>query len=641
MTAARGSALAIPGAAGSRRALAIVLGLAAVVAYVLFHGQWTLPHDDDYGLFRTLNEVRVAVAANRMILEPIRVGIAGLVGVFDELLASLGWTGVIGVAAAAGMAFGGVRLTVLATTGFAILGVMGLWDATMAVLSMLLAAVLLAILIGVPLGIAAGRSRRVSAFLSPILDFMQIMPTLAYLTPMTLLFLIGVAPSTVATLIFAVPATIRITSLGISSVSVTTVEAARSLGATELQVLRKVLLPLSRRAIGLAVNQTLMLALSMVVITALIGAPGLGRNLQVALSKVDVGAAFDAGIAIVILAIILDRLTFAVSEWLDPRERAAHPRRGGRLMTVGLPVVLLGIGLGAPLLVDATTFPDAIAFSFREPVNVMAEWFTSTFRTQTIGLKDIVSHLVLNPLETVLTAAPWWLAVASVALVAWAVSGRRAAIVVTVCLGIIILLGLWAHAMATLANVLVGTFLTLGIGLVFGILTARNDRFRAFLRPLLDAAQTLPAFVYLIPAVALFNPGRFTAIVAAVIYALPPVIRLVEVGIRSVPATVVEAATASGATERQLLWKVRLPMSRGALLLAANQGIVMVLSMVVIGALVGAGALGYDVITGFSQGKDFGKGLAAGLAIVLLGILLDRITQGAGGRRHTAPDRAG
>jgi glycine betaine/proline transport system permease protein len=641
VTAARRSALAVPGAASSRRALAIVLGLAAVVAYVLFHGQWTLPHDDDYGLFRSLNEIRTWVGANRTILEPLRAGIADLVAFFDDVLASLGWPGVIGLAAAVGMAFGGVRLALLATLGFAFLGVLGLWDASMAILSMLIVGVLLAILIGIPLGIAAGRSTRVSAVLSPILDFMQIMPTLAYLAPITLLFLIGVAPSTVATLIFAVPATIRITSLGISGVSPTTTEAARSLGATELQILRKVTLPLARRPIGLAINQTLMLALSMVVITALIGAPGLGRNLQVALSKVDVGSAFDAGIAIVILAIVLDRLTYAVSEWLDPRERAAHPRRGGRWATVVAPLLILGAGLAAPFLVDATTFPDAVAFSFREPVNTIVEWFTTTFHTLTLGTKDVATTVVLNPLETVLTSAPWWLVVVSIALVAWAMSGRRAAIVSTACLILIALLGLWAHAMATLANVLVGTALTLGIGLILGILTARSDRFSTFLRPFLDAAQTLPAFVYLIPALAMFNPTRFTAIVAAVIYSLPPVIRLVESGIRAVPATVLEAATASGATERQVLWKVQLPMSRGSLLLAANQGIVMVLSMVVIGSLVGAGALGYDVITGFSQGKDFGKGLAAGLAIVLLGILLDRITQGAGIRRHTAQESAG
>jgi glycine betaine/proline transport system permease protein len=195
--------------------------------------------------------------------------------------------------------------------------------------------------------------------------------------------------------------------------------------------------------------------------------------------------------------------------------------------------------------------------------------------------------------------------------------------------------------MATLALVLVATAITLLLGVMVGIVTARSDRVRAVIRPFLDFAQTMPAFVYLIPAIALFGPSRFTGIVAAVIYAIPPVIRLVDAGIRAVPGSVVEAATAYGATERQVLWKVRLPMSRRALLLAANQGIVLVLAMVVIAGLVGAGALGYDVITGFAQGTDFGKGLAAGTAIVLLGILLDRITQGAGSRRRSAMARAG
>ena len=128
---------------------------------------------------------------------------------------------------------------------------------------------------------------------------------------------------------------------------------------------------------------------------------------------------------------------------------------------------------------------------------------------------------------------------------------------------------------------------------------------------------------------------------AALVYAIPPVIRLVDAGIRAVPVTVMEAATAAGTTSFQLLWKVQLPLSRRALLVAANQGIVMVLAMVVVGALVGAGALGYDVIVGFSQGEDFGKGLAAGTALVLLGIMLDRITQGAGGRPSTEGARAG
>jgi len=183
--------------------------------------------------------------------------------------------------------------------------------------------------------------------------------------------------------------------------------------------------------------------------------------------------------------------------------------------------------------------------------------------------------------------------------------------------------------------------MTLVLGLILGILSARSRRVSAVLRPLLDFAQTMPSFVYLLPAVALFGPSRLTAIIAALIYAVPPVIRLVEAGLRSVSPTIVEAATASGATERQLLFKVRLPVSAPALLLAANQGIIMVLAMVVVGALVGAGALGHRVIQGFSQGEDFGKGLVAAVAIVLLGIMLDRITQGAGTRRPRLHRAAG
>jgi glycine betaine/proline transport system permease protein len=626
----------------ARRALALVLLAAAAITYVVFRNTWTLPHDDDEPLFRTLNGVRDFVDENRTVLESIRLAIGSIVDAFDFAIESLGWPGIIGLGGALGLIFGGWRLAALTMLAFASLGVLGLWEASMATLGLMIAAVILALAIGIPVGILAGRSRRVSAFLAPILDVMQILPTFAYLTPMTLLFFIGAAPSVVATLIYAIPPAIRITALGIQGVPATSVEAAKSLGSTGRQVLAKVQLPLARRAIGLGINQSIMMALSMVVITAMIGAPGLGRNILSAVQRVDVGAAFDAGLAIVILAIILDRVTYAAGEWLDPRARIRSPRsRRERLVTRASAVGLVVIGLVAPLAIDATRFPTAIAFSFRGAVNEAVNWFTSTFSTVTLAIKNVATNLVLNPLEGVLTSSPWWLVVAVVAVIAWYLSGRRASISAAICLALIVLLGLWEHSMATLANVLVGTALTLVIGIVVGILTARSDRLRAILRPILDAAQTLPAFVYLIPALALFQPTRFTAIVAAVIYAVPPVIRLVDAGIRAVPATVVEAATMSGATERQLLLKVRLPLSMRALLLAANQGIVLVLAMVVIGGLVGAGALGYDVITGLAQGKDFGKGLAAGVAIVLLGIMLDRITQGAGTRRRTTVAKAG
>ncbi len=625
-----------------RRWVALGAALAAAIVWIVFRGQMTLPHNNDAPIFGTLLGIRDWAEANRQTLAPIREGIGGLIDLFDELLGSLGWPGVIGLVTAIAVGFGGFRVGLLAALGMTSLGVLGLWDASMQTLSMILAAIILSLVIGLPLGIAAGRSNRLAAILSPILDIMQILPTLAYLPIVTALFFIGGPPGVFATLIYAIPPAVRITSLGMRGVSRVTMEAAAAYGATSRQVLTKVQLPLAWRAIALGINQTIMLALSMVIIAGLIGAPGLGRLVLNALSKVQIGASFQIGLAIVILAIVLDRVTFALGERLDPRARADAGRRSDRrALRWGVAGAILVAGLAAPALVDAVTFPDAIRVSFAGPVDTIATWVTDAISPATHAFEVWVATYVLNPIDAVLLEAPWWLVVVTIVGVAWLLSGRRPAIIAAICLGGIIGLSLWDHSMRTLANVLVGTAITLLIGAAVGIATARNARLRAVVRPILDAAQTLPPFVYLIPALLLFGPNRFTGIIAAVIFAIPPVIRLVEVGIRAVPASVVEAATASGATSRQLLWKVQLPMSMQALLLAANQGLVMVLSMVVIAALVGAGALGYDVITGFAQSTQFGTGIAAGVAIVLLGIMLDRITQGAGGRRRTTTVRAG
>jgi glycine betaine/proline transport system permease protein len=216
------------------------------------------------------------------------------------------------------------------------------------------------------------------------------------------------------------------------------------------------------------------------------------------------------------------------------------------------------------------------------------------------------------------------------------VSGRRAALVVAIALLAIIGLALWEDTMTTLALVIVAVTITMIIGIALGVTSARSDRFARVLRPINDAAQTMPSFVYLLPAVALFGPTRFTGILAAVIYATPAVTRLVEDGVRGVSPAAIEAATAAGSSRAQLILKVQLPMARRSLLVATNQGIVLVLAMVVVAGLVGAGALGYDVVAGFSQSEDFGKGMAAAISIVLLGVLLDRLTQGAGAQERAS-----
>ena len=622
----------------SRRIALVALILAAVVLYLVFRGTGTLPINEDSPVFRTLTDARNTIRDDR---PPLLEAIGALKGPVGWLattiingLQYIGWLGVVGLATAAGWLTGGWKLALLALAGLMAVGALGLWDLSMATLGLTAAAVILSLAVGIPLGILAARSRRLNAFLTPILDVMQIMPAFAYLAPLTLFFGIGAGAAVIATLIYAMPAAIRITALGIRRVPATTVEAASSLGATAWQLLRKVQLPLARRVIALAVNQTIMLALGMVVITVLIDAPGLGVPIYRALSGGRVGDAFEAGIAVVILAIVLDRLTERLSVQAEVRpttviDRAAERRARRIRLGLGAAVALvaLAISLNIP-----QAFPSEIGISLAGGVNDAVDWIKTNLTPVTDAIKTAFSVALLNPFQGVLTSSPWWLVLAFAVVLGWILSGVRPAIAAGVALVAVALLGLWEDSMITLASVLVAILASLVVGIVLGIAAARSRWFSAVLRPILDFFQTMPSFVYLLPAVALFGATRFTGIFAALIYAVPPVIRLVEAGLRAVPPTLIEAGTAAGATERQLLTKVRLPASAPALLLAVNQGIVMVLAMVVVGALVGAGALGYDVIAGFAQSEDYGKGLAAAISIVLLGIMLDRITQGAGNR---------
>ena len=360
----------------------------------------------------------------------------------------------------------------------------------------------------------------------------------------------------------------------------------------------------------------------MIVITALIAAPGLGQDTLRALIRNDVGAMFDAGIAIVILAIVLDRVTEHASERMDPRHRAGskagthrspgrrgrrgRDHRGDRRRRSSCPTL--------------QDFPGNVQVSFREPVNAVVDWMRLHIAVMTGFGKDVVSYAAINPLQTVFTTAPFWLVVGVAAGLALIASGLREAVVAGACLVLIFLMGLWEDSMETLVQVLIATIITFAIGLAIGIGSARSDRFSMFLRPILDATQTMPSFVYILPAFVLFDASRFTAIVAAIVFAVPPVIRLVDVGLRSVSPTIKEAAVSSGASSRQRLTKVELPVARPALQLAAQPG----------GhprALDGRrrrprrrpGARLRRGRRASRRTACFGMGLAAGIALVLLG----------------------
>ena len=574
------------------------------------------------------------------VFNPIRTAISGFIEFFmgiiavpaeGNLIPVLGWFGTLVLIGFIVYATSTLRMAFFSMFLMLLCGMLGMWLLTMETLAMTIGAVVLSLVIALPLGVWAGLNDRVMKVLRPWLDLAQVLPTLVYLAPLALVFLIGIASATIATMIYAIPICIRITAHAIKSLKQGPIEAAESAGSTRWQVLTKVQLPMAKSTIILAVNQTTLAALSFVVIAALIGAPGLGKPVVEALTIRDVGDGVVAGLAVVLLAVMLDRATSAAVSRDQSGYAAADAAKVRRRIGLAIFGVLtiIAIYLSRYLLVFAV-FPERL--DFKEPVaeaaNAVSDWITDNLGFLTVTGSEQFTIFVLNPLQDVLANSPWWLTLTAITLLAFILAGRAVGILTFILLVLVMATGLWNDTMLTLAMTLIATGFVVIIGIVLGVWAGRSARVDRFLRPFLDAGQTMPAFVYLVPVLALFGPTRFAAIVLGVVYAAPVVIRIVADGIRKVPKESVEAAVSAGSTNLQVITKVQLPVARRSILLGVNQGLIFVLAVVVIGGFVGAGGLGYLVIVGQSKPELAGKGLAAGIAIVLLGIILDRIAQG-------------
>ena len=275
---------------------------------------------------------------------------------------------------------------------------------------------------------------------------------------------------------------------------------------------------------------------------------------------------------------------------------------------------------------------DAIFDPIRIPLdrwfNDFINWLTFNYRPTFQAMKVPVEAL-LDGVSAVLLWLPPIAFIVLVAVMAWRVAGWRIGALAAVSFTLIGMVGLWDLTMVTLSMVAASVLVCLIIGLPLGILAARSDRFQAALRPVLDVMQTTPAFVYLVPVVMLFSIGTVAGVIATIIFALPPLIRLTDLGIRQVPDDVIEAAEAFGSSEREVLFKVRLPLALPTIMAGVNQTIMLALSMVVIAALIGAGGLGRPVVEGLNALR-IGQAGIGGLAIVLLAIVLDRLTQAFG-----------
>ena len=636
-----------PEQAQSRRGLIIAGVLAAfAIAAVPLNGIGvkTLARSDLTGFQEWLNDISDRLEAARSssailqglgslsnAIESVAVFLQELVSeaAFPRPVPEIGWLGVLAVAIWIALVIAGWRMAVLTGASFALFGLLGYWADSMDTLIVTFIAVGICLAIGIPIGIWMGRSKRATSAITPILDLLQTLPSFVYLLPITLFFSIGVAAAVIVTLIYALPPVIRISAHGIRTVSGQTIEAMESLGTSRAQMLRKVQLPMAKRTIIVGVNQTIMAALSMATIAAFVDGPGLGKPVIKALESLDVGRAATAGLCIVIMAIMLDRVTTAASVRSEAILSAAARRLRWIQIAVGGAAAVVCVVLSRQYL-NLAEFPEDpdLGTPFGKAADAVATWFADNATAVTNGIKDVLTYGLLNPLQELLAQSPWWLVAATLIALSVLFGGVRSFLTSIVCVAVILGVGLWQDSMVTLTMTLVATFLTMALALVFGVWMAQSRAVDLTVRPILDAAQVVPPFVYLVPAIALFGATRFTAIVAAVVYAAPVAIKLVCDAIRAVPATVVEAAESAGSSRWQIISKVQLPMARKGIALATNQGMLYVFAMVVIGGLVGAGALGYLVVAGFSQGELYGKGLAAGIAIVALAIMLDRMAQG-------------
>ncbi|MDH3536818.1 MAG: ABC transporter permease subunit [Gammaproteobacteria bacterium] len=619
----------------------------------------------------------------------IAAGVVWLYTLLVDFLQFTQWQIVFVILVLPAFAYGGLRLGLLAIIAVGSWLVLDFWDESMETLSLMSISILISIVIGVLMGIAASQNDHLEAIIKPILDTMQTLPAFVYLIPAFYLFGIGPPGAILATVIYALPPVVRLTNLGIRQVPAGIDEAATSFGATRAQSLVKVKLPLAMPSIKLGVNQTVMMALALVVLATFIGSPGLGDIVYQGLVRLNVGKALEGGLAIVLMAVMLDRVTYAMGhsehisasrhdhvfrlfpqslENVKPilyleygidwawRQMAALGNFVALMVTLAVcrPVSLIDtdtagrlreimlarsfliaslVLIGILLLLEAYTdlygkFPREWEYSFRTPVNqYMDELVTDKlFYAITQSIKEGLFYGLINPMNTFLKGLPWWYTTAVFTVGAYLFSGRGLAIVTLLGMLFIGATDLWSFGMITLTTVIVSVLICFVIGVPLGILSAYSKTADALVRPVLDTMQTMPVFVYLVPVIMLFGAGQVPSVIATVIYALPPLVRCTTLGIRELPSEINEVANSFGANLVQSLTKVKIPMAIPAIMVGINQGIMMALAMEVVTPLIGGQGLGLQVFDGMNR-ASIGISLEAGLGVVLLAIILDRLSQ--------------
>lgn len=518
----------------------------------------------------------------------------------------------------------GTRLALL--TGIALLWVIGtgLWRPLLETLAMVSIAVVAAAAMGFAFGIGTAMLPRLRAPVGVLLDAMQTIPVFVYLLPVVLIFGPGNTAAVVVTIIYALPPMVRLTELGIRQVPHATVEAATSLGVTRGQLLRDVQVPLALPQIRAGLNQTIMLAIAMSVIAAIIGAGGLGSPVWSSLGRLEFGIALDAGVALVLIAIILDRASSSTVQRGRLRRRAAIA--GG---VIAAALIVCG-SIGGLRFADFTKAPSWLDFSLRGRADAVVDWLNISGAVVIDPIKNTLVVYLLNPLNSALAAVPWLVIVLLVGIAATVLLGLRRGLLLAALTSCIGFLGLWAEAGETVAITGVSVILTLAVAIPLGIAASADSRVESVLRPILDTLQSLPIFLFVIPAVVVLGSGLPAGILATVLYTLAPACRLTCLAIKEVDPGPIEASTAAGATYLQRLRTVSLPLGAPMILTGINQSVIMALAMTVVSSFIGAPGLGRTILVAVAQ-VDLASGIAAGLCMLILATVFSQLMTGLTG----------
>ncbi|MDX0828912.1 ABC transporter permease subunit [Sinorhizobium medicae] len=532
----------------------------------------------------------------------------------------LPWVAVAGGVAILGHWIGGRKLALLGGLATAYLAIFGLWTEAMKTVSIVIVIVPLAVTAGFALGLWAFRNRRFEKLLNTCFDIMQATPHMAYLAPVVVLFGFGQVPALIATFIFALPPMGRCTILGMRTVQPDVIEAGHMSGCTKRQLLWKVQTPAAQQTLLLGVNQVVMQTLAMVVIASLVGAAGLGQKLLFSLQQLQVGKAVEQGVAITLIAVVLDRMSQSYMRRI-PAHREAGKIPHKHLLAFG--VLVIAAVVISRFLPAVLVLPKDLTFSYGAPINQAVRWISRELFSYVKPVRDTITIWALLPLRDFCLWLPWPVVLGSLAAIGWVLGGLRLALLPVALLGIMLLTGFWTQLMLTVYLVASTTVLSILIGTPIGIWAARRPFAARIVNTICDTLQTFPSFIYLIPVIMLFQTSDLSNVLAMLAYATVPMIRYAQLGLKRVPQATVEAAVASGTTPFQRLVKVELPIAFPELLMGINQTIMMALAMVAITALIGSQDLGQEIYKAL-PGADTGRGLLAGLGIAFIGITASR-----------------